>query len=431
MAHDNTVARATAVLTRALIALSFALVACSDADPGTGPADTSIDTVDSGDASDAGDQADAPRCPEPLAECDGTCVDPLLDGVNCGGCGIECGAGEACTNGECRCRPGRTRCGGACVDTASDPEHCGDCGEACTGEQVCSAGACALTCAEGLTECGDRCIDTDTDEDNCGRCGVLCVPGTNQAVACFDGECDTNCLPDFFDLDDEPGCEYACVVAFPDNEICDGLDNDCDGRIDTGDNDFEPSLCPLQDGVCRGAVAECVGGADDVCGADTYRAFSEGTWQSGPETWCDELDNDCDGAVDEHCCGSADVPVVPYDPPDAATYSEHSERLIGVLSEGDAPRLLVLRRTVSPSATARSLLFIAEFDEAGGPMIPVQTIATDIIDASLAPHGDGTFDLAVVRSTDTNLTSPQFQSRALPTRRRGCGGLGAATALVR
>ena len=55
---------------------------------------------------------------DPLACCEGTCVDTAYDEQNCGGCGIRCAAGERCVAFTCQ---------------ASDP---GDAGAALRGPAV-------------------------------------------------------------------------------------------------------------------------------------------------------------------------------------------------------------------------------------------------------------------------------------------------------
>ena len=43
-----------------------------------------------------------PMCPSGLTDCAGECVDTEHDPANCGGCGVVCGASEACSAGRCR-----------------------------------------------------------------------------------------------------------------------------------------------------------------------------------------------------------------------------------------------------------------------------------------------------------------------------------------
>jgi hypothetical protein len=87
----------------------------------------------------------------------------------------------------------------------------------------------------------------------------------------------------------EPGAELTCD---------DGLDNDCDGLIDTADPD-----CPVCTPTEPGAELTCDDGLDNDCdglidGDDADCAGCTPT-EPGAELTCDDgLDNDCDGFVD-------------------------------------------------------------------------------------------------------------------------------------
>jgi putative metal-binding protein len=66
-------------------------------------------------------------------------------------------------------------------------------------------------------------------------------------------------------------------------EVCNGVDDDCDGQTDEG---LAPLTCGL--GVCASTVPACVGGVPQTC------------VPGSPSTEiCNGLDDDCDGRTDE------------------------------------------------------------------------------------------------------------------------------------
>jgi hypothetical protein len=82
-----------------------------------------------------------------------------------------------------KCAPGETACDGSCKDATSDRDHCGGCGVQCSAGEMCSSGQCA-TCPGVVT--ADGCevsydIGADDVAGMAGRCGGdlfnECKPG--------------------------------------------------------------------------------------------------------------------------------------------------------------------------------------------------------------------------------------------------------------
>lgn len=227
-------------------------------------------------------------CPAGESCCGGDCANLTNDVNNCGTCGNACGVGEVCSQGACAldCAVGETDCNGSCVNLNTDPQNCGACGNvcdlanvdqngcaggsctvvscdagfddcdslaangcettlgttdncgacghACAAGEECTGGICEAVCGAGETNCNGSCVDLNTDVSNCGACGHGCPTGEGCAngTCCADADSDgyyaQTCGGDDCDdgsADTHPGAE----------EICNDIDDDCNGTIDDGE----------------------------------------------------------------------------------------------------------------------------------------------------------------------------------------------------
>ncbi len=155
-----------------------------------------------------------------------------------------------------------------CVDIVAGDDLDGFCSRFCTTDDDCPRDFdCVFLAGEWDTQriClpVDLCVDADED-------------GYGAGPGCDGADCD----------DDEPRAHAGS------NEVCDGIDNDCDGVIDDDPVDANDDCETGFPGACASGRTVCEGGLL-VCGRAA--APSEET--------CDNVDNDCDGVVDEDDAG--------------------------------------------------------------------------------------------------------------------------------
>ena len=263
--------------------------------------------------------------------------DVCLPSGECSNVAVDCNDSNSCTMDSCDPAIG-------CLNPPDDGASCDD-GNACTANDICAATACVgaaiPNCCSSDIECvdanlctDDLCIDgacqnidMDCTVDDICSVGV-CNPASGSCevspVSCDDGNV---CNADF--CDSIIGCVSVgagCGVDLPTppepvTELTcdDGIDNDCDGFIDTSDSDClscvpTAEICDGLDNDCDGIVDNDVVDVGGPCDGDDSDFCSDGTLVcSGQgELFCDDpgdnqeicgndIDDNCDGSVDEGC----------------------------------------------------------------------------------------------------------------------------------
>jgi hypothetical protein len=225
-------------------------------------------------------------------------VDLETDVTNCGTCGNVClftGADAECVKGECVL--------GECRDSRYDLD--GDPNNGC--EYACSPAADPTEVCNYEDDDCDGVVDNDfdltDDTENCGVCGRVCsllhaesqCEPDGTTAACVVSGCDEG----WYDVDglDSNGCEYQCEKTAGGVEICDSLDNDCNGVINDGNEASggpgggQPCLEYCGNMACKG---ECTAGITTCVGEDLVCIPGQGPTIEV----CDTKDNDCDGTPD-------------------------------------------------------------------------------------------------------------------------------------
>ena len=231
-----------------------------------------------------------------------------LDHKCVGNLGDPCNARSDCLSGECL----DYKCVGNSGDPCNARSDClsGECldykcvgnsGDPCSARSDCLSGICIdYICGE------DSANECERNNEVCDNIDNDCDGLTDEELGtttCGMGECEhkvDNC---------KGGDEQICdPMEGKSNEICDGKDNNCDGAAD---NDLTAPSADKTQGICINQVKDCNGENGWI--EPDYNGISDFELN---ETSCDNKDNDCDGSTDETCdctdgntrsCGSSNT----------------------------------------------------------------------------------------------------------------------------
>ena len=136
-------------------------------------------------------------------------------------------------------------------------------------------------CPPGATDADGDGVTADLD---CNDNNAAVYPGADELCDGIDNDCDSLLPADEYDADQDGfrGCQLDCddldPTSYPDaDELCDGSDNDCDGLIPGDEADGDSDRFRICDGDC------------DDTRMDVHPASSEA---------CDGVDNNCNGRTD-------------------------------------------------------------------------------------------------------------------------------------